>query len=158
MILRYCSALWAALALAASVLEAQPWQTVIGWVDSSTRHWHRPLRLRSSERRGKHNYFPSNTYNAVSTHCCPWTRLDPGNWHQNAAPKTGRSATSRSWSQWECPEDDCEAGGSSHRQSSAESPKCSWSFYFYQTRSCCPCAVWAAAMKTVKVTCYTVKR
>lgn len=48
MILRYFSALWAALALAASMLGAKPWHTVIGCVDSSTRHWHRPLRLRSS--------------------------------------------------------------------------------------------------------------
>lgn len=48
MILRYFSALCAALALAASKLGAKPWHTVIGCVDSSTRHWHRPLRLRSS--------------------------------------------------------------------------------------------------------------
>lgn len=53
MILRYCSALWAALARAASMLGAKPWHTVIGCVDSSTRHWHRPLRLRSSETRQK---------------------------------------------------------------------------------------------------------
>lgn len=154
MILRYCSALWAALALAASVLEAQPWQTVIGWVDSSTRHWHRPLRLRSSETRRKQNYFPSNTYNTVSTYYCPQTHLDPGNWHQNAAPKTGRSAKSKSWSQWECPEGECEAGGSSLQQSSAGSPKCSWSFYFYRFRPCSPCAVWAAVEKTGKGTRY----
>lgn len=49
MILRYCSALWAAFARAASWLEAKPWHTVMGWVESSTRHWHRPLRLRSSK-------------------------------------------------------------------------------------------------------------
>lgn len=51
MILRYCSALWAAFARAASWLEAKPWHTVMGWVESSTRHWHRPLRLRSSRSR-----------------------------------------------------------------------------------------------------------
>lgn len=53
MILRYCSALWAALARAASLLGANPWHTVIGCVDSSTRHWHKPLRLRSSETQSK---------------------------------------------------------------------------------------------------------
>lgn len=39
MILRYWRALWAALARAASRLEANPWQTVIGCVDNSTKHW-----------------------------------------------------------------------------------------------------------------------
>lgn len=60
MILRYCSALWAALARAPSMLGAKPWHTVIGCVDSSTRHWHRPLRLRSSETRKNIKAFPFN--------------------------------------------------------------------------------------------------
>lgn len=96
------------------------------------------------------SFLPALTFTA-HTRCRPRTHLGPGNWHQTAVPKTGRSAKSRSWSRWECPEGGCEAGGSSRRQSSAESPTCSWSFYFYPTRSCSPRAV-RAAIKTVKVT------
>lgn len=53
MILRYCRALRAASARAASREGAVPWHTVVGCVDSSTRHWYRPLRLCSAVGRSR---------------------------------------------------------------------------------------------------------
>lgn len=53
MILRYWRARRAASPRAASLVTAEPWHTVAGWVDSSTRHWHSPLRLSSSGDQGR---------------------------------------------------------------------------------------------------------
>lgn len=149
MILRYFSALWAALALAASMLGAKPWHTVIGCVESSTRHWHRPLRLRSSatERHNKVKIIKQTTQKETAEGQRPcvsrWapTHPGPGSWCRSAAPGTAHSAVSRSWSRRACWAGGCAAPGSSHRQSYAGSPTCSWSLCFCSTQPCSPCAV-----------------
>lgn len=86
--------------------------------------------------------------------CCLETHLSQGNWRQSAAPWTGHSARSRSLSQRACLEGGCGAGGSSHRQNYAESPMCSWNFYFCPILFCSPCAVmklrWRDEMKFFK--------
>lgn len=47
-IFKYCKALWAASLWALPQEIPEPWQTVMGLVDSSARHWYCPLALSSS--------------------------------------------------------------------------------------------------------------
>lgn len=72
-----------------------------------------------------------------------FSHRDQGSWRRSVAQQTGQAAKSRSWNLRASPEGGCGAEGSSLLPSFAESPKCSWSFYFYLSPLCFPCAVWS---------------